>query len=159
MKFSRYNRDRPFLVAKYFKMAPKKAPSHKKDYGKTGQWQIGEDVSIEDSIKNCHMIEAAVIIDILKGSIIKNNLDETNEEVLQYFIKKYTSEIQKGIRRWMFKKDIMITPEQIKKIEDNIDRPNIIMSTLVEGASSATVMPITKETPKHSGRSKKVSVE
>lgn len=130
MEFSKYNKDRPFLVANFIRMVPKKSPTHTKDYSKTGKWNIGEDVTIEDSVKNKHMIEANVIIDVLKANVIKNNLDETNEEVLQYFIKKYHMEIQEGIRRWMLKKGVVVSPEQIKQIEDNIDNPDIVASTL-----------------------------
>lgn len=130
MEFSKYNKDRPFLVANFIRMVPKKSPTHTKDYSKNGKWHLGEDVTIEDCVKDKHMIEANVIIDVLKANVIKNNLDETNEQVLQYFVKKYHSEIQKGIRRWMLKKGIEVSPEQVKQIENNIDDPNIIASTL-----------------------------
>ena len=154
MTFSRYNKGRPFLVAKFIRMVPKGAATHTTDYGKTGQWNIGESITIEDSIKDRHLIESTVIIDILKAKIIKNRLPESDEEVLSYFVKKYNKDIQRGIQIWMRKHGMSISEKQIKRIEDNIDKPDIIASTLAEGDQPDEKV---VEKPKRKPRAKKVA--
>lgn len=132
---SRYNKDRPFLVVEILNMVPKKAATQKKNYGKTGEWLIGESITIEDCIKDSHITKAAVIIDILKAKLIKNRLDKSDEEVMKYFVTKYKKEITEGIQIWMRKKGVAVSDKQINKIEQNIDQQDIIALTLTEGDS------------------------
>ncbi len=130
MAFSKYLKDRPFLVMNLVHMTPKGAHTNTKNYGKEGKWQLGESVSIEDSIKDRHMTTASVIVDILKAKVIKNRLEKSDEEVMEYLVTKYKDDIVKGIQVWMRKKNIVVTPKQIEKIEKNIDTPGVIALAL-----------------------------
>lgn len=135
MALSKYNKDRPFLMVDLIRMPPKGAKTHMKNYGTEGQWNIGESISIEDAVKDRHLINCAVIIDVLKAKIVKNRLEQSDQEVMQYLVNKYKKEITDGIQVWMRKKGMNITPQQIDKIEQNINQPDIIALTLEEGDS------------------------
>lgn len=135
MAFSKYNKDRPFLIVDLIRSVPKNSPTHRRNYGKDGEWQLGEHISIEDCVKNKHLTQAAIIVDILKAKLVKNRTERPDQEVLQYLISKYKTEITEGIQLWMRKNGMSITPQQIQKIENNIDKQDIIALTLEEGAS------------------------
>ncbi|NJO61546.1 MAG: hypothetical protein HC836_25850 [Richelia sp. RM2_1_2] len=135
MALSKYNKDRPFLMVKLIRMAPKKAPTHLKNYSETGQWQLGEQITIEDCVKSRHLSESAMIVDILKAKMIKNRSERSDADALQYLLTKYKKEITEGIEIWMRRSGMNITPQQMQKIEKNAHVPNIIEQTLAEGDS------------------------
>ena len=101
MGFSKYNKDRPFLVITQHLVPSAGENTSIKNWGKTGHKDRQEMVSIVDSITNKHLTTAAVIIDILRRKIVKSRYPEADEEVLKHFLTKYKSQIAEGIDIWM----------------------------------------------------------
>lgn len=110
MKFSKYNKGRPFLVVTHKHVVPKGTPSHTKNFKESNMWQLGENITIEDSIKPRHLAEASVIVDILKAELIKSRHQEPNDDVLKHYTTKYKKEITEGISIWMQKNGMQIMP-------------------------------------------------
>lgn len=101
MTFSKYNKDRPFLVITQHITPAKGENTSVKNWGKTGKKNLQEMVMIVDNVKDKHLTEATVIIDVLQRKVVKSRFDEDNEEVLSHYLKQYKSQIAEGIQIWM----------------------------------------------------------
>lgn len=101
MAFSKYNKDRPFLVITQHTTPAQGENTSLKDWGKTGKKNLQEMVSIVDSIKDSHIVQATVIIDILKRKVVKSRYPDADEEVLKHYLTQYKSQVAEGIQLWM----------------------------------------------------------
>ena len=72
MAFSKYDKDRPFLVITQHITPAEGENTSIKDWGKKGKKNLQEMVAIEDEIKRKHLESATVIIDILQRRIVKS---------------------------------------------------------------------------------------
>jgi hypothetical protein len=102
MGFSQYNKGRPFLVVTRISSPAEGEKTSKKDWGKDGKWEHSEMITIEDSIKNKHMCEATVIVDILKRKLVKSRFaDAEDKEVVDYYLNTYKQHVAEGVAIWM----------------------------------------------------------
>lgn len=139
MGFSRYNKDRPFLVITQHMSPAKGEDTSIKDWGKTGKKNLQEMVEIVDTVKDKHMTQATVIIDVLQRKVVKSRYPEENEEVLTHYLTQYKSQVAEGIQIWMggqyhdeesAQKFAVDLSEEIGKLSDLDD----IKLDVVEGA-------------------------
>lgn len=101
MAFSKYNRDRPFLIVHRSRHPSEGQRTEQKNWAKVAKWKTDEHVSIVDSIKTKHLYEAFVIIDILKRSIVKVRDSSTDQKtVVSEYLSKYKDYIADGIDVW-----------------------------------------------------------
>jgi len=101
MSFSKYNKERPFLVITQHYTPADGEKTSTKDWGKTGKKNLQEMVSIVDTVKNKHLNEATVIIDILQRRVVKSRFSEPNEEVITHYLTQYKNQVAEGIQIWM----------------------------------------------------------
>lgn len=101
MAFSRYNKDRPFLLITRHASPPAGVKTEQKNWHKESGWQIQESISIVDKVEDKHLLECTVILDIFKRSLVKNRFEEQGEEeVIKHYLKEYNGEIAEGIELW-----------------------------------------------------------
>ena len=101
MAFSKYDKDRPFLVITQHITPAEGENTSIKDWGKKGKKNLQEMVAIEDEIKRKHLESATVIIDILQRRIVKSRYSEDNEEVIKHYLTQYKNQVAEGIQIWM----------------------------------------------------------
>jgi hypothetical protein len=101
-----YLRNRPFLVIEIY-INPASTKSHDRVRTEKKGWMKdeknishAENPMVVDRIKDKHLIGAAVIIDLLRDVVLKNRLDDSNEEVLAYYKQKYAGMIEQGKTSW-----------------------------------------------------------
>lgn len=133
MVFSKYNKGRPFLSITQHVTPAKGENTSIKNWGKKGKKILQETVSIIMTVKNKHLLEATVIIDILQRRIIKSRFEEPNEEVVTHYLSQYKKEIAEGIQVWMNQQysNKEEAEEFMKKLDDEInwmDKPITIES-------------------------------
>ncbi len=105
MALSKYHRDRPFLIINRSASPSDGEKTETKDWGKSAKWKVEELVSIVDRITNKHMVEATIIVDILKRELIKSRfVEEDPKKVLSHYLKTYKDHISEGISIWMRQK-------------------------------------------------------
>jgi hypothetical protein len=96
----RYNRYRPFLVVSMTGVPQRGAKTSEKGWSeKANAWNVLESPVIVDRVSNKMMTEASVIIDILNTKVVKNRYGN-DEEVVKYYLGKYSAEISESIRIW-----------------------------------------------------------
>jgi hypothetical protein len=104
-----YLRNRPFLVVEIF-VTPASTKSHGRARTEKKGWMKDqknishvENPMIVDRVKDKHLTGAAVIIDLLQDVVLKNRLDDSNEEVLTHYKQKYSHIIEQGKNSWSHK--------------------------------------------------------
>lgn len=124
MGFSRYDKDRPFLVITQHTTPAKGENTSLKDWGKTGKKILQEMVMIVDEVKNKHLVEATIIIDILQRRMVKSRFTEDDSEVLSHYLSQYKKQVAEGIQIWMGGKyaDEESMQEFVHDLTDEIDR-------------------------------------
>ncbi len=103
MAFSKYNKDRPFLVINRSSKPSKGENTSLKNWGETGKWEVNEEIIIVDRVTDKHIGQATVIIDILQRKMVKNRYaaETDNETVLNHYMTTYKEHITDGIQTWM----------------------------------------------------------
>lgn len=127
MAFSKYNKDRPFLIITRHAKPSAGERTETKDWLETGKWQVEENVIIVDRVTDKHLQSATVIIDILKRSIVKNRFTENEQsEVINHYLKEYSNHVVDGIGIWMKQKNSNIDNAKnlIDDLEDEIGKEN-----------------------------------
>ncbi len=120
MAFSKYNKDRPFLVINRSSKPAEGENTSAKNWGTEGKMVIDEEVLIVDRVTNKHMVQAAVIVDILQRKMVKNRFvsEASNEEVLKHYLTSYKEHITDGIQTWMRGKSS--SPEEAQVLIDEL---------------------------------------
>ena len=119
MAFSKYDKGRPFLLITQHITPAKGENTSAKNWGKTGKKNLQEMVSVVDRVKDKHLIEATVIVDVLQRRIVKSRFEESNEEVVKHYLTQYKSQVAEGIQVWM--KDQYDTEEEAKTFMDELE--------------------------------------
>ena len=101
MALSQYNKGRPFLIITQHLTPMKGENTSLKGWGKTGKKNLQEIVTISETIKNSHMVQATVIIDIVKRKVVKSRYPDTHEEVISHYLEQYKKHVAEGIQVWM----------------------------------------------------------
>lgn len=103
-----YNRGRPFLIISQF------FESKKGHYS--------ESIEIVDNVQNKHLTDATVIVDIFKRCAIKNSFADEygDEEIIQSYLNKYSSEVADSINVWT--KKIGKDEEKAKKLIESLEK-------------------------------------
>ena len=101
-----YLRNRPFLVVDIY-ITPAVPKGQERTRTERKGWMKNEnnishseDPHIVDRVKDKHLTQATVIIDLLRDTVIKNRLDDSNEAVLTHYKQKYSSMINQGQTTW-----------------------------------------------------------
>lgn len=120
MAFSKYNRGRPFLVINRHATPSDGEHTSVKNWGKIGKWKVEEEIIIVDRVTDKHIIQATVIIDILKREVVKNRYESKtdNNTVIKHYLSTYKDEVADGIEAWMKQKSG--SKEDTKKLIDNL---------------------------------------
>lgn len=101
MAFSKYDKGRPFLLITQHLTPAEGENTSTKDWGKLGKKNLQEMVSIIDRVKDKHLEEATIIIDILQRRVVKSRFSESNEEVIKHYLTQYKDQVAEGIQIWM----------------------------------------------------------
>lgn len=124
MAFSKYNKDRPFLLITRYATPPEGARTEKKEWFKETGWQVQEEVSIVDKIKDKHILNCTIILDIFKRTLIKNRFgaEASDEEVIKHYLQVYKNEVAEGIQLWMggHSEEAKESERLIQDIEDEL---------------------------------------
>jgi len=97
MAFSKYNKDRPFLVITQVTTPAEGENTSEKNWKE----KLQEMVLIVDKVKDKHMRDATIIIDILQRKIVKSRFDEDDADVITHYLTQYKSQVAEGIQIWM----------------------------------------------------------
>lgn len=120
MAFSKYNKDRPFLIVTRHFLPSDGENTSIKDWGKTGKKTLQEYITIDNSIKNRYLIDATVIIDILQRKLVKSRFSEEDDVVIKHYLEQYKDNIAKGIQQWMdYNRDKM--EDFVSTLEEEMD--------------------------------------
>lgn len=146
MGFSRYDKDRPFLVITQHTTPAKGENTSLKNWGKTGKKVLQEMVMIVDEVKNKHLVEATIIIDILQRRMVKSRFTEDDSEVLSHYLSQYKNQVAEGIQLWMGGKyeDAESTQEFVHDLTEEIDRLEELDNIKINVAKNMDV-PATEE--------------
>lgn len=99
----KYLRNRPFLIVKELARPAASAKTGKKGWmDEPGQLDRFEQPSIVDRVSSKHMVEAAIIIDLLNRKMVKNRYASaaSPEQFLEYYLEKYAEQITEGLQIW-----------------------------------------------------------
>jgi len=119
MVFSKYDKGRPFLVVTQNSRPAEGENTSTKNWGKTGKKVIQEMVSIVDTVKDKHLFEAAVIVDVLQRRIVKSRFSDDNSATLTHYLTQYKKEIAEGIQVWMSRQ--YENQDEAQAFMDNLD--------------------------------------
>ena len=127
MGFSKYNKDRPFLVVSHTSIPAKGQLTSTKNWGELAKWDLNENIVIVDRVNNKHITKSSVIIDILQTTTVKNRFEpsHSNDEVVKYYLKKYNKQVAEGIQIWMTKNhsgDTEKAKSLIQTLEDELNK-------------------------------------
>ncbi len=101
MGFSKYNRGRPFLIiTRHFSPSDGENTSVK-DWGKTGKKTLQEYITIDNRVRDQHLVNATVIIDILQRRVVKSRFAESDDVVIKHYLTQYKDDIAKAIQTWI----------------------------------------------------------
>ena len=124
MAFSRYDKDRPFLLVTRLATPPKGSRTEKKEWYKETGWQVQEQISIVDKVEDKHLSTCTVILDILRRRLVKNRFadEATDDEVIKHYLQVYKNEIAEGIQLWMrgHTEEAIESEKLIQDIEDEL---------------------------------------
>lgn len=99
-------RDRPFLIIQFSRVptltqGPQKVRTERKGWmTQQGNLSINEHPSIVDRVTNKVMLKAGIIIDLLSNTVVKNQLTDENDKVVEHFTRKYEAMINEGKARF-----------------------------------------------------------
>lgn len=102
----KYLRNRPFLLVAVTRR-PAKASNVKteiKGWGENpGHWDTFEQPMLTDRVNGTHMMNYAVIIDVINGKIVKNQFAASNsdEEVVNHYLQKYRPQVMEAMDVWL----------------------------------------------------------
>lgn len=90
----KYLRNRPFLLVFYRKLPAEGQNPSMKEFGKNGVLDVREQTVVAWRVKDKDLREAHVIIDLVRGKIVKNGFSGTpNLEVFKHFMEKHQQKI------------------------------------------------------------------
>jgi len=122
MVFSKYNKDRPFLLITRRATPPIGARTENKGWSAESGWHVEEEISIVDKVEDKHIANCTVILDILRRRLVKNQFaqEAPEDEVIKHYLKVYKSEITEGIRLWTagHTEEVEESAEEQKLIQD-----------------------------------------
>lgn len=95
-------RNRPFLVINSIFRPKRNIKTEKKDWAKdNGNFDIFESTFVVDRIKDRHLREATVIIDIEKKIALKNRFEAADDvEVAEHYLTKYADQVNEALDIW-----------------------------------------------------------
>lgn len=129
MAFSRYDKDRPFLLVTRLATPPEGARTENKEWYKESGWQVQEQISIVDKVEDKHLTSCTIILDILKRRLVKNRFqnEATTDEVIKHYLQVYKKEIAEGIQLWMggHTEEAKESEKLIQDIEDELHNIDI----------------------------------
>ncbi len=102
----KYLRNRPFLLVGITRR-PAKASNVKteiKGWGDNpGHWDTFEQPMLTDRVNGTHMLNYAVIIDVINGKVVKNQFSASNsdEEVVNHYLQKYRPQVTEAMDVWL----------------------------------------------------------
>lgn len=98
-------RHRPFLIVNTIQRPVKPSITRVAGWAETeANWSIFENPYVVDSVKTKQLIEATVIIDVMRSTVIKSRFTEVSEEeVLHHYLDKYKEQVKEAIDLWMTK--------------------------------------------------------
>lgn len=125
-------KSRPYLVAYHSYIPSENAKPQTKGFSKSKDWLQREEVEFVDRLKRKQLEMSSVIIDLLKGKVIKNRNGDmySEKELIDYFSGKYKEKIQGAISHWMKINNLSVPESMIKKIEKSPTIP--ILNILTE---------------------------
>ncbi len=133
MAFSKYNRERPFLVINRRSKPSDGENTSSKNWGETAKWQVDEEIIIVDRVTNKHIMQATVIIDILQRKMVKNRYGSESDDatVLKHYLSTYKAHITDGIETWMKNKtkDKAATEKLANDVQDELDKIRVEIKT------------------------------
>lgn len=101
----RYLRNRPFLIIKIARRPATgtNVRTEQKGWGdEPGKWSTFEQPSVVDRVNATHQRDAAVIIDVLNGTVVKNQfIDNSAEEVVNHYLNKYKAQVTQAMDIWL----------------------------------------------------------
>lgn len=123
-------RNRPFLIVYTIAKPASNVDTSKPKWNQqTGNWTLYERIEIVDRVKKKHLTDASIILDLIKGTMIKSRFDKPEDQIANMYITKYEKEIKAGMMKWMMKegKDVF-NHEAVKDVlagmqlneEDNV---------------------------------------
>lgn len=98
-------RHRPFLIVNTIQRPVKASITRKAGWADAdANWSIFENPYVVDAVKPKQLIEATVIIDIMRSTVLKSRFTEVSEEeVLHHYLDKYKEQVKEAIDLWMTK--------------------------------------------------------
>lgn len=103
MGFSRYNKDRPFLVITEI-MTPKQGTkTESANFGLNDNFDHNESIVLVDRVTNRHITDASTIVDVLQRKLVKSRFRNVAEEkdIVDHFLQKYNEYVAEGIQIWL----------------------------------------------------------
>ncbi len=96
-----YLRNRPFLCVEMTQRPASGVDTSKKGWQTAkGSLQTFDKVTIVDRVNNTMMSRAAVIIDIINSSVVKNNTDEDDTMLRAEYMSRYADDIKDSLTIW-----------------------------------------------------------
>jgi hypothetical protein len=106
-------RDRPFLIIQFSRVptvtqGPHKVRTERKGWmNQQGNLSINEHPSIVDRVTHKVMLKAGIIIDLQTNTVVKNQLTDNDDKVVEHFIRKYEAMINDGKVRFALRNQIV----------------------------------------------------
>lgn len=98
-------RHRPFLVVNTIQRPAAGVNTSKKGWtDNAANWSLYENPYVVDRVSNKIMIESTVIIDVMRGTAVKNRFEgASDEEVTNHYIDKYREQVKEAMDIWLTK--------------------------------------------------------
>ena len=75
------------------------AHTNQKDWSKKNEWAVTETAEFRDNIPDDLLLKSDVIIDILNGKIVKNRLENVdNQQLIEHYMGKYQDKVVEAVR-------------------------------------------------------------
>lgn len=136
MAFSRYNKDRPFLLVTRYRKPSENEKTNSKNWSETGKWMVQEYVEMVDRVNNRHMRDVTVIIDVLQRRLVKSSINDgtPDDVVVKEYLKRYNQQVVDGLGAWIEQNQRKNAPESIKMVEIASEELEKVKVTVSNGA-------------------------
>lgn len=133
MAFSKYNKDRPFLLITRLRNPSDGERTNSKNWSETGKWKVQEYVEMVDRVSNRHMRDVTVIIDVLQRKLIKSSIQDgtSTEVIVRNYLNQYNQQVVDGLSAWIEKKQKERIPESIKMVDiatEELEKVKVIIN-------------------------------
>lgn len=135
MAFSKYNKDRPFLLITRLRSPSDNEKTNTPNWGETGKWKVQEYVEMVDRVNDRHLRDVTVIIDVLQRRLVKSSIraeGTSDDVVIKNYLTSYNQQVVEGLSAWIEKTNRNKKPEDIALVDIAQDELEKIKVTVTE---------------------------